>query len=553
MRFKVLLLNVIAALSFVIAQRNSEPIIRTDLGAIKGTTLETRLGQRFFAFRGIRYANPPTGRLRFRAPDPVLPWEGVFDATDDGPMCIQPAFNRSEASEDCLRLNVYTKSMSNKGSGACRKDVIVYIHPGGFYVFSGQSRNNAGPQYLMDQDIVLVTINYRLGALGYMSTGTADCPGNMGFKDQVVALKWVRDHIHRFGGNADSVTLMGYSAGAVSAALHMISPMSKGLFHRAIVMSTSPTGALKFSSGQLQLAQKQAQLLGCEVSPTAKMIDCLREKPPMDFADSLQAMFVIGWYPTLLWQPVIEPDFGQERFLDRDPTEAFLKGDFMRVPVIAGITKDEFASSAIDFLTNETLRNELNQNFNSFAPLLFSYITSPDANRITPLLRMKYLGEGPVTLNRSLQGLNDLFSDSHIGFPIHRFVQLASRFTKVYQYKFTYQGRYSYLYYPDDRTPYGVVHHDDLLYLFVIPHITAIFNSTDPENKMVEKLTGMWAAFAKHGNPNRADLIPKPNWVPVKRNEDNYLEIGEQLTPRKGLFTERFSFWDQLFPVPNIE
>ncbi|XP_055620172.1 juvenile hormone esterase-like [Toxorhynchites rutilus septentrionalis] len=551
MRYTVLLLVVIVAISFVSANRDAEPIVETDLGKIKGTTLESRLRQTFFAFRGIRYANPPTGKLRFQAPEPVSPWEGVFDATDDGPMCIQPAFNRSEASEDCLRLNVYTKLIPNELSRIRPKDVIFYMHPGGFYVFSGQSRNNAGPQYLMDQDIVLVTINYRLGSLGFMSTGTPDCPGNMGFKDQVMALKWVRDHIHHFGGNAESVTLMGYSAGALSSGLHMISPMSRGLFHRVIAMSASPTSQVEISSHQIELAQKQATLLGCEISSTARMIECLKSKPASDFADSLEAMFVVSWNPVLLWEAVIEPDFGQERFLDRDPTEAFLKGDFMRVPVISGITKDEFAGPAVGFLTNETLRNELNQNFETLAPVLFLYNSSSERENITKLLRDKFLGEGQLTLNRSVQGLNYLFADSLIGFPVHRFIQLASRYTKVYQYKFTYQGRYSFFYYPDDKTPYGVVHHDDLLYLLVIPHISPIFNATDPESTMVEKLTGMWTAFAKHGDPNEADIVPKPNWVPVKPNEDNFLEIGEQFTMREGLFTERFSFWDMLFPLPE--
>lgn len=110
-----------------------------------------------------------------------------------------------------------------------RKPVIVYFHPGGFYVFSGQSKNNAGPQYLMDRDIVLVTINYRLGSLGMMAAGTKDYPGNAALKDQVLVLKWVKEHIAQFGGDPEQVTLMGCSAGAWSISLHMVSPMSKGI------------------------------------------------------------------------------------------------------------------------------------------------------------------------------------------------------------------------------------------------------------------------------------------------------------------------------------
>ncbi|XP_055526824.1 carboxylic ester hydrolase-like [Wyeomyia smithii] len=529
------------------------PIVNTGLGAIRGLVLQSRLGDDYFAFRGIRYAQPPLGELRFRAPEPVSAWKDEFDATEDGPMCPQPAYNKSEVSEDCLRLNVYTKQIPGELVRMRPREVLVYLHPGGLYAFSGQSHNNAGPQYLMDRDIVLVTVNYRLGSLGFMSTGTAECPGNAGFKDQVLALRWIRDHISSFGGNPNAVTLMGYSAGALSTTLHMVSPMSRGLFHRAIVMSASAVSQVKVPTEQIELARKQAAHLGCEVTPTEKMVACLRRKPAMEFGDSLEYMFVISWNPVLLWKPVIEPDFGQERFLDRDPTEAYLKGDFMKIPVIAGITKDEFAGPAVAFLANDTLRNELDSSFDTLAPILFLYDRhTEESKNKSQQLRKEFLGDEPLSLNKSLTGLNYLFADSLIGFAVHRFVQLASRYTTVYQYKFSYVGRYSFLYYPKDKIPYGAVHHDDLLYLLSIPSKAPIFNVTDPEHTTVDRLTGMWTAFAKTGNPNNVDFKPIPNWIPVSEGADNYLEIGEQLKMETGLFSERFAFWDKLFPLPAI-
>lgn len=527
------------------------PIVHTGLGSIRGSILESRLGRKFYAFRGIRYANPPVGALRFQPPEPVAAWNGTLDATDDGPMCPQPAYNRSEVSEDCLRLNVYTSAIPADNVRIRPRDVMVYIHPGGFYVFSGQSSNNAGPQNLMDRDIVLVTINYRLGSLGFMSTGTKDCPGNAGFKDQVMALRWVREHISAFGGRSDSVTLMGYSAGALSNTLHMVSPMSRGLFHRVIVMSASGVSQVQIPTDQIHLARKQAELLKCKTDSVAQMMDCLRDKPASDFADSLEAMFVLSWNPVLLWTAVVEPDFGQERFLTEDPTEAFLKGDFVKVPVIAGITQDEFASPAVNFLRNDTLRNELERNFETLAPILFLYEGYANRSNITRQLRDKFLGNEPLSLNRSLEGLNYLFADSLIGFAVHRFVQLASQHTPVYQYKFSYVGRYSFFYYPVEGTPYGAVHHDDLLYLLSIPWVAPLFNATDPESKTVQRLTGMWTAFAETGDPNTAKGIDQPNWVPVTAQQDNYLNIGEDLKMETGIFTERFAFWDNLFPLPT--
>lgn len=153
-------------------------------------------------------------------------------------MCPQPATELDFVSEDCLRLNVYSRTLHRNA----RKSVLVYIHPGAFFYLSGQCNKYAGPQSLMDRDIVLVTLNYRLGSLGFLSTGTAEAPGNNGLKDQVMALRWIQSNIANFGGDPDSVTIMGYSAGAMSVTLHMVSPMSKGknLIHFLVIVSPDP-------------------------------------------------------------------------------------------------------------------------------------------------------------------------------------------------------------------------------------------------------------------------------------------------------------------------
>lgn len=127
-----------------------------------------------------------------------------------------------------MEIPIKQISEENRPPTSARKPVIVYFHPGGFYVFSGQSKNNAGPQYLMDRDVVLVTVNYRLGSIGMLAAGTKEYPGNAALKDQVLVLKWVQEHIERFGGDPNQVTLIGCSAGAWSISLHMVSPMSKG-------------------------------------------------------------------------------------------------------------------------------------------------------------------------------------------------------------------------------------------------------------------------------------------------------------------------------------
>lgn len=204
---------------------------------------------------------------------PVRPWHGTYDATEDGPMCVQFTQTPHEISEDCLRLNVYTRNVSP----ARKRSVIIYLHAGGFYENSSQSKTVAGPQHFLDRDIVLVTANYRLGILGFLSTGTEEAPGNNGLKDQVQLFKWVRENIDKFGGDPDSVTLMGYSAGAMSVTMHLVSPMSQGLFNRAIVMSGSATSQWEIPCDQIDLAMKQARLLNCSDHSVETIMHCLRK------------------------------------------------------------------------------------------------------------------------------------------------------------------------------------------------------------------------------------------------------------------------------------
>ncbi|XP_055683588.1 juvenile hormone esterase [Lutzomyia longipalpis] len=554
----------IAILVFVLQSReigaigdseNERIITKTALGEIAGVTLKSRSGSNYYAFRGIRYAKPPIGKLRFQAPETIDPWTEIYDATQDGPQCPQPKITDTvRESEDCLMLNIYTKELSKNGTVPTDlKPVLFYIHPGGFYASSGLSALfNA--DYLMDHDVVLVTINYRLGSLGYMSTGTKDSPGNAGFKDQVEALKFVRDHISAFGGNPNSVTALGYSAGALSITLHMVSPMSQGLFHRAIVMSASATGQWSPPQHQLELAEKQARLFNCTTATPHEMVMCLQNVDALEMGRRLPEMFEWGkGNPVLLWKPVIEPDFGQERFLTEDPTISYLEGRYMKVPVITGITKDEFVTLAHGVLSNDTLKYEFDAKFNELAPICFLYERNTEkSKRISQTLRKKYVNF-PLISETRLPQLGELFSDSTIGFSVHRFAELASRHSKVFYYKHTFRGRYSFFYYPESK-PYGVVHHDDLLYLFGVPLLAPTFGQNDPENLNVERMTRMWTTFAEKGNPNDPtdEYLKVLKWTPYSPLLDNYLEIGneENFAMKQGLYADRYSIWDELFPLP---
>lgn len=247
----------------------SSQIVEIEDGLILGREMETRSGVIFNAFLGIPFAAPPIGELRFRPPIPNQPWDGILNGTVFGPMCMQAGAGPL-ASEDCLQLNVFSKNLDDE---SILKPVIAYIHGGGF---EGGTAINHGPEYLMDRDIVLVTIQYRLGAFGFMGVGTADVSGNQGLKDQSLALRWIHKNINRFGGDPDKVTITGLSAGSLSVTAHIVSPMSQGLFHNVIGLSGSISSQIKPDSNNTDIVMELARRVNCTTQTTESMISCLR-------------------------------------------------------------------------------------------------------------------------------------------------------------------------------------------------------------------------------------------------------------------------------------
>lgn len=187
--------------------------------------------------------------------------------------------------EDCLYINVYTPQVNQKA----QFDVIVFIH-GGCFQFRTSYTNR--PHYLLENNIVFVTLNYRLGPLGFLSTEDDVVPGNNGLKDQNAALKWIRDNIQYFGGNPNSVTITGHSAGGASVSYHYLSPMSAGLFHRGIAKSGIALMPWAQTEGSLEKAKKLATSLGCNSESNKDMIECMRYRPGNQIVEKVKLFLV---------------------------------------------------------------------------------------------------------------------------------------------------------------------------------------------------------------------------------------------------------------------
>ncbi|KAL3273421.1 hypothetical protein HHI36_014865 [Cryptolaemus montrouzieri] len=537
-------------------KHTSAPIVSTSLGKYQGSLLTSTLGRTIYSFRGIRYAEPPVKDLRFKPPAPIKKHDGIYNAKEDGAICPQPS-EGTPVSEDCLFVNVYSTKLPHALENP-KRPVIIYIHPGAFYSLTGRS-TLAGPQYFLNQDIVLVTFNYRIGTLGFLSTGDKEAPGNNGLKDQVELLKWVKKNIEAFGGDPNSVTLFGYSAGGMSVTLHLLSPMSRGLFHRGIIGSSSSLGQWPITQNQLDVSKRQARVLGCPGDTSVNIVKCLKEKSAIDLGNSLSEMFEFGSEPVLIWKPVIEGEFGQERFLTDHPIKLVLQGNFQKVPILSGITVEEFGYRALELIAKPEMLSQLDRNWEKLAPITFLYERDTDRSKsISRGLRSFYFGN--QTLGKSVQvQMTNIYNEAQSGFAVNRAVKLLAlkNSQPVYYYRFSYKGRFGHYFVPGSNgtVPYGPVHHDDLIYMFCSDPLFPKIEKTYPEFRTVQKLTTMWANFARNGKPipETCGKLDYAEWEPYNNKTQKYMDIGDTLKMGEKLYEDRYVEWEKLFPLSQYE
>ena len=293
-------------------------------------------------FLGVPFAAPPIGELRFKAPQPPKKWKpNVRQAKRHENICLQPktyefrikqfAQNFSY-SEDCLYLDVYSPNVS------LHLPVMVYIHGGGYEIGTAIKYPS---DILTLQGVVVVVIQYRLGPFGFLTTGDSAAPGNFGMLDQVEALKWVKDNIENFGGNSGKVTIFGASAGGSIVNLHLLSPLSKGLFHQAIAESGVDLSiwATKPVSFGLHYAKELAEKLDCATSNSKDMLDCIRSKEGTDIEENCESVIGnIRYIDHLPWAPVAD-----KTFLHDTPKNLRKKNEFHKVPLMISFNSHEGA------------------------------------------------------------------------------------------------------------------------------------------------------------------------------------------------------------------
>ncbi|XP_038952720.1 pyrethroid hydrolase Ces2a isoform X2 [Rattus norvegicus] len=522
-------------LQHVQGQDSASPIRNTQTGQVRGSFVhvkDTKSG--VHTFLGIPFAKPPVGPLHFAPPEDPEPWSGVRDGTSQPDMCLQTDIMKEDfikemkltmhptpMSEDCLYLNIYTPAHAREGSNL---PVMVWIHGGGLVL--GSASMNVASTLAATEEIVIVAIQYRLGILGFFSTGDEHARGNWGYLDQVAALCWVQQNIAYFGGNHGKVTIFGVSAGGTSVSSHVVSPMSKGLFHGAIMQSGVALLPDLISDTSEVVYKVIANLSGCEASDSEALIRCLRAKSKQEILAINQVFKMI-------------PGVVDGKFLPKHPQELLASGDFHPVPSIIGVNTDECGLGVPMFMGLDHIIKKITRD------TLPTVLKSTAAQMMLPpecidLIMEEYMGdtEDPETLQEQFK---EMLGDFMFVIPALEVAHFQRSQAPVYFYEFQHLPSFIKQVRPSH---VKADHGDDILFVFSSYFWGMNFDITEEEELLKRRVMKYWANFARNGNPNSEDL---PYW-PVLDHNEQYLQLNTQPAVGRALKARRLQFWTKTLP-----
>jgi para-nitrobenzyl esterase len=473
-------------------------------------------------FEGVPYAEPPVGNLRWRPPRGLGPWTGLRPAVQPGDECVQQAiFWRpgSPASwhEDCLYLNVYAPP----AEAASKHPVLVWFHGGGWVNGAG---TDVQPTWLVAEGDVVVTVNYRLGALGYLALPALDAEsadqqssGQYGDLDKIEALRWVQRNISAFGGDPERVTIAGQSAGAGSVCWLMASPAAKGLFQRAVIQSIGNCANIDHRQAT-QRGQSFAQALGC--ADDAQMAECLRGKSP---AEIIAAQVASG----LPWRPV-QGGAAQPNL----PPAAFEAGDFNQVPVIIGNTRHE--TRAFVYEGNDLTKQPVT------AQSFEAAVRKDQGANADRVLEAYPLAAAPGAMLAAVQ------TDSGFACNSVPVIAALAKWTPTYAYEFrdeTSPPR-PYMTAPPS-FPIAAGHTSDVPYVWQSETIAPL-NPT--QMALARIMLGYWSRFAARGDPNGAPMPDWPRYDAQTPRRIGFLAAGrtEQISADAYAQEHHCALWDSL-------
>jgi len=510
----------------------AEPV-KTNSGSVEGTTVA---GSNVRVFKGIPFAAPPVGELRWKAPQPPASWNGVRKATEYGARCMQARIYddmifRDENSEDCLYLNVWTPAKGDTD----RLPVMVWMYGGGFQAGSASEPRQDGER-LATKGVVVVGFNYRLGVFGFLSHPelTAESPahasGNYALQDQVAALRWVKDNIAAFGGDPGNVTIFGESAGSSSVSAMMAAPLARGLFHRAIGESGAffPAGPAGFGTPPLTVSEQIGVAFAKSLGTDS--LAAMRAKPAEDVLKAARGE------PMLRFAPNIDG-----YVLVKDPRDTFANGEQSKVPLLAGWNADEVRGGIVlsdPKLTAASFVAQTRARFGEHADaILAAYPASSD--------------------DEAIESAAALGGDMSTGYAMWKWLDVHGQTgqSPVYRYSFDRKipvpsdtkinGK------PATAKDVGARHAGEIEYVFgqldSVPKV--VWEPTD--RALSDQMMTYWSNFAKTGDPNGNDL---PSWPRYEQSSGyQVMHLDETSKASPDTMRKRYETIDSISTRPKAQ
>lgn len=543
-RAVVLLVAVILALSEAARRTRTRGGWRSSLSTTHGPVTGIRkrvVGNRVDVFYSIPFAKPPVGDLRFRAPEPAEPWgPKPVDGTVKPNACwqsIDQAFDRfsgvemwnpnTERSEDCLYLNVWRPTPRLRDRP---KPIMVWIFGGGFWSGSSVLDMYDGSQLAARRDVIVVTLNYRLGPLGFMYLqNNTEVPGNAGLFDQALALQWVKENAANLGGDPEDITIFGESAGAASVGFHMLSPISRDLFKYAIMESSVPTSywAVLDTQKTVERVARLAANVSCPVTLGDQLLPCLRAVDPEVLTDQ-QWILVDRWFDVPIG-PIVDGTF-----LPDHPADMLKAGNIKKTDVIVGVDKNEGIYWDIYGFMNDFPMNQhgnlTREEFRSIMQVLSG--NDKEFKRQLIQLYNKELS-GPL---RRMAIVDAASGDSLFKCSV---VDFARDYTAVggSVYMFSFEENFSSDPWPDWM---GIPHGYEIEVVFGLPLDPGSGNSAQ-EKALTRQMMAMWTQFARTGSPEMRRL---PRWPKYTIKGEKYVVLDTQgVHVERGLRKEACELW----------
>ncbi|XP_034487512.1 esterase-5B-like [Drosophila innubila] len=429
--------------SLLVTGTFAQLVVETANGRLRG-----RDQGAYYSYESIPYAEPPLGELRLEPPQPFnRKWDGILDATKPSENCAQWSQfiaqpDKLTGNEDCLTVNVYKPKNESRHTFP----VIANIF-GGAFSFGGTMEDE--PQPLMSSgNVILVKINHRVGPLGFLSTGDAELPGNMGLKDQRMALRWIKKNIGYFGGESDNILFLGFSSGAASVHLQLMNKDLEKLVKVAVSLSANALDPWVVQGNGRRHAFELGRIVGCGLlNNSSELKKCLKSKDAMAIAAAASKFLVFDYMPFVAFGPVVEPKDSADPFMTQHPTDIIKSGKFAQIPWLVTYTPEDGIYNAALVLKRQSngkeAINELNNRWFELAPHFFSYRyqtkTVEELDNHSRELRHHYLGNKSFSMDTYFE-FQRMVTDVMLKNATEKSLDLHRRYGKSPLYSYVYDN-----------------------------------------------------------------------------------------------------------------